>query len=119
MKILLAGADRAIADAFSDLARSLDHEVYVARDLPGATTLVQEHRFDVVFVDNGLLAGKQLELCIFIRESGRSREACVIAVTENTDLRRRDPDPFDGYIRKPVTDALERVRSFKRAASRA
>lgn len=105
MRVLVIDDHQESADALAAVASELSHSVTVAYDGQTALQITETQSFDVVFFDVGLPDVDGRELCRLMRETGASRDACVIAVTGRTDLRGDDFASFDGYLHKPISSA--------------
>ncbi len=113
MKILVVDDNRDAADSLAMVLRLCGHETAAAHDGPGALTVAEQFRPEVVLCDLGMPRMTGYEVARRLRETygpSAPRLVAVTGYTRDDDRRRTEEEGFLAHLIKPVDhDALLRL----------
>ena len=120
-RILLVEDDARIRTEVTAALNTEGYDAEVAVDLSGARKAVARE-YDLLLLDLGLPDGDGVELCLELRDAGRSLPVVVLTARDTPEERVRGLDAgADDYIVKPfhMNELMARVRSVLRRSGRA
>ena len=97
-RVLLVDDEEMVRSVLSKLLKLRGHEVETAPSGPEALHLVDEHRFDIIFVDQAMPEMNGRELAIILRR--RFPDLPIVLLTGDTEVGEPDKD-IDVILSKP------------------
>ena len=109
-KILCVEDDEDSCQALAEVLRYSDYDVTTATTIAEGLTLVRNHRFDLVILDNWFKESSGVALCRQIREFNRNVPIVFYsAAAYETDIQAGLEAGAQAYIVKPDFEAFNRT----------